>query len=51
LEAEGLVFDNAWVLGMTDGFLPVALNSPRFIPSDIAQKHQIPHSSFALSFC
>jgi hypothetical protein len=29
-------------------FLPVALNSPRFIPSDIAQKHQIPHSSFAL---
>ncbi|CAB9538541.1 RecB family exonuclease [Bathymodiolus brooksi thiotrophic gill symbiont] len=48
LEAEGLVFDNAWVLGMTDGFLPVALNSPRFIPSDIAQKHQIPHSSFAL---
>jgi len=28
--------------------LPVALNSPRFIPSDIAQQHQIPHSSFAL---
>ncbi|CAB5503388.1 hypothetical protein THERMOT_1783 [Bathymodiolus thermophilus thioautotrophic gill symbiont] len=48
LEAEGLVFDHAWVLGMTDGFLPVALNSPRFIPSDIAQQHQIPHSSFAL---
>ncbi|SFV86207.1 FIG01199495: hypothetical protein [hydrothermal vent metagenome] len=48
LEAEGLVFDNAWVVGMTDGFLPVALNTPRFIPSDIAQTHQIPHSDFEL---
>lgn len=48
LEAEGLVFDNAWVLGMSDEFLPVALNTPRFIPSDIAQEHQIPHSNFEL---
>ncbi len=48
LEAEGLVFDYAWVVGMTDEFLPVALNAPRFIPSNIAQKHQIPHSNFAL---
>lgn len=48
LEAEGLFFDYAWVTGMTDKFLPVALNAPRFIPSDIAQQHQIPHSNFAL---
>ncbi|MBA5249399.1 MAG: hypothetical protein FE834_07755 [Gammaproteobacteria bacterium] len=48
LEAEGLVFDNAWVIGMTDAFLPVTLNTPRFIPSDIAQQHQIPHSNFTL---
>lgn len=48
LEAEGLFFDNAWVLGMSDEFLPVALNTPRFIPSNIAQVHQIPHSNFAL---
>lgn len=48
LEAEGLVFDNAWVLAMTDEFLPVALNTPRFIPSNIAQAHQIPHSNFEL---
>jgi probable DNA repair protein len=48
LEAEGLYFDAAWVLGMTDNFLPMPLNSPRFIPSSIAQQHQIPHSSFAL---
>ncbi|WXT99481.1 MAG: hypothetical protein Ctma_0180 [Catillopecten margaritatus gill symbiont] len=48
LEAEGLVFNHAWVVGMSDEFLPVALNAPRFIPSDIAQAHQIPHSNFEL---
>jgi hypothetical protein len=42
LEAEGLYFDAAWVLGMTDGFLPAMLNVPRFIPHDIAITHQIP---------
>ena len=48
LEAEGLYFDAAWVLGMTDGFLPATLNVPRFIPSDIAIAHQIPRTSFEL---
>ena len=48
LEAEGLYFDAAWVLGMTDDFLPASLNSPRFIPSNIATEHQIPHSNFEL---
>ncbi len=48
LEAEGLYFDAAWVLGMSDDFLPAALNSPRFIPSNIATAHQIPHSNFEL---
>ena len=48
LEAEGLYFDEAWVLGMTDDFLPSALNAPRFIPNDIASQHQIPHSNFEL---
>lgn len=48
LEAEGLCFDDSWVLGMTDDFLPAKLNSPRFIPTDIAIEHQIPHSSFDL---
>jgi probable DNA repair protein len=48
LEAEGLYFDEAWVLGMTDDFLPAALNAPRFIPNDIAARHQIPHSNFEL---
>ncbi len=48
LEAEGLYFDAAWVLGMSDNFLPAGLNSPRFIPANIATKHQIPHSNFAL---
>lgn len=48
LEAEGLYFDEAWVIGMTDSFLPAALNSPRFIPNDIASQHQIPHSNFDL---
>lgn len=48
LEAEGLYFDAAWVLGMNADFLPAALNSPRFIPTNIAVAHQIPHSNFAL---
>jgi len=48
LEAEGLYFDEAWVIGMTDSFLPAALNSPRFIPNAIASQHQIPHSNFEL---
>ncbi len=48
LEAEGLYFDEAWIIGMTDGFLPAALNSPRFIPNNIASQHQIPHSNFEL---
>ncbi len=48
LEAEGLYFDNAWVLGMNDDFLPANLNSPRFITTDIAVQHQIPHSNFSL---
>lgn len=48
LEAEGLFFDYAWVLDMTDNFLPVSINTPRFIPIDIAQQHQIPCSNFDL---
>ncbi|SMN10865.1 FIG01199495: hypothetical protein [uncultured Candidatus Thioglobus sp.] len=48
LEAEGLHYDAAWVLTMTNDFLPAALNSPRFIPADIAKQQQIPHSSFEL---
>ncbi|SMN14220.1 FIG01199495: hypothetical protein [uncultured Candidatus Thioglobus sp.] len=48
LEAEGLIFERAWVLGMSDDFLPMALNSPTFIPHAIAQHHQIPHTSFTL---
>ena len=46
LEAEGLYFDKAWVMGMTHDFLPAKLNSPRFIATDIAIHHQIPHSSY-----
>ncbi len=48
LEAEGLYFDKAWVMGMTQGFLPAKLNSPRFISGAIAAEYQIPHSSYEL---
>lgn len=48
LEAEGLHFDKAWVMGMTNDFLPARLNSPRFISSNIAIHHQIPFSSYEL---
>ena len=33
---------------MTNDFLPASLNSPRFIPFDIATKHQIPRSNYDL---
>ena len=48
LEAEGLRFDQAWVIGMTHDFLPAKLNSPRFISTDIAIRHAITHSSYEL---
>ncbi|WP_428085901.1 PD-(D/E)XK nuclease family protein [Candidatus Thioglobus sp.] len=48
LEAEGLCFDKAWVMGMTHDFLPAKLNSPRFISHGIATAHQIPYSSYDL---
>lgn len=48
LEAEGLRFDQAWVMDMTHDFLPAKLNSPNFITSAVAAQHQIPHSSYEL---
>ncbi|MCH9750064.1 MAG: PD-(D/E)XK nuclease family protein [Proteobacteria bacterium] len=48
LEAEGLRFDHAWVMGMTHDFLPAKLNSPRFISADIAIRHAVTHSSYEL---
>ncbi len=48
LEAEGLYFDVAWVLNMTQDFLPAPLNVPRFIPFELCAVHQIPHSSYEL---
>ncbi|SMN16708.1 FIG01199495: hypothetical protein [uncultured Candidatus Thioglobus sp.] len=48
LEAEGLRFDQAWVMGMTHDFLPAKLNTPRFISSNIAIQHHIPYSSYEL---
>lgn len=48
LEAEGLYFDMAWVIEMTDKYLPAGINSPYFIPHQIAQKHQVPFSDFEL---
>ena len=48
LEAEGLYFNNAWAVGMTDKYLPAGINSPYFIPHQIAQKHHIPFSNFEL---
>jgi len=48
LEAEGLHFDYAWVLGMTNNFLPSKLNSPRFIPFYISSEHEIPYCNYEL---
>jgi probable DNA repair protein len=48
LEAEGLRFDHAWVMGMNQDFLPAPLNTPRFIPTQLSQQHHIPHSTYEL---
>ncbi len=48
LEAQGLYFDEAWVLGMTNQFLPARLNSTRFITHDISVTHRIPHTDYGL---
>jgi probable DNA repair protein len=48
LEAEGLHFDKAWVMGITHNFLPAKLNSAKFISSSIAIAHKIPFSSYEL---
>ncbi|ABL01987.1 hypothetical protein Rmag_0199 [Candidatus Ruthia magnifica str. Cm (Calyptogena magnifica)] len=48
LEARGLYFDEAWILGMTNQFLPTRLNSTRFIAHDISVTHQIPNTDYKL---
>jgi probable DNA repair protein len=48
LEAEGLRFHQAWVLGVNADFLPAKLNLPRFIDHTISVQHQVPFSSFEL---
>ncbi len=45
LEAEGLRFDQAWVLGMTHDVLPAKLNLTRFIPNALAQAHGVPYTN------
>ncbi len=47
-EAHGLYFDEAWVLGMTNQFVPTQLNLPRFITYDISTRHHIPHTNYKL---
>ena len=49
LEADGLHFDEAWVMGMTKNFLPPKINSPRFIPFYISSEHGIPHCNYELA--
>ena len=48
LEAQGLRFDHAWVVGVSASFLPEKLNSSAFISSSIAAQHQVPYSSYEL---
>lgn len=48
LEAEGLYFDHAWVMGATDRFLPAPLNLSHFIPHAIASQHNLANSTYTL---
>jgi len=48
LEAEGLNFDHARVISMSASYLPTKINTPKFIPTNIAVKHKVVHSSYEL---
>ncbi len=47
-EAHGLYFDEAWILGMTNQFLPTRLKIPHFITYDISTRHHIPNTDYKL---
>ena len=46
LEAEGLFFDAAWISNMTSDFLPGAIKTPLFIPTQVCKDYELPNSSF-----
>lgn len=48
LEAEGLYFDAAWVVNMTNEFLPGVVKFPLFIPSNICSEFRLPNATFEL---
>lgn len=48
LEAQGLSFDYAWVVGTTADFLPAKIRHPLFINYKTAIKHQLPNSNYEL---
>lgn len=53
LEASGLQFDKAWVMGLHDGIWPAAVDPNPLLPLHLQKKHNMPHASHQreLEFC
>ncbi len=53
LESAGLLFDQLWVLGLTDETWPATANPNPFIPLQIQRDHDMPHASAQreLAYC
>ncbi len=47
LEAQGLFFDQIWLMGADSNFLPGIIKNYRFIDSQIAAKFFLPNSSYS----
>jgi len=45
LEAAGYIFDQQWIMGLSDETWPKPPKSNPFLPSTLQQQHQMPHSS------
>jgi RecB family exonuclease len=46
LEAEGLNFDYAWVMGLNQDILPAPLNPPEYLAVNVCQKFGVAHCDF-----
>lgn len=48
LEAEGLNFDHAWVIGLNANVLPQTIKKSNYIPANIAKAYKVPRSNYKL---
>ncbi len=51
LEAMGLHFDKAWIMGLNSEVMPIKLVSLRYLPLDICNKYKIPSTNYDSVMC